>query len=105
QFGDALPTRGGDHHGVVVRPDLPDVEGQPHPHAETPALAHRVVGEAAMGADAAALAIEDRPGPGTLRHCLLEEGVQPAPGHEADLLALRLVRSPQPERGSDLADL
>ncbi|HKN50225.1 MAG TPA: aminomethyltransferase beta-barrel domain-containing protein [Actinomycetota bacterium] len=36
-----------------------------------------------MGADAAALAIEDRPGPGTLRHCLLEEGVQPAPGQAA----------------------
>src|SRR5207248_2525097 len=91
-----------------TRPALPDPvdrSAAQDPLAETPALAHRVVGEAAMGADAAASAVEDRPGPGTLRHCLLEEGVQPAPRHEADLLALRLVRSPQPERGSDLADL
>src|SRR5262249_36887735 len=80
-------------------------ERQPHPHAEPPALAHRVVSEAAMGTDAPAAGVEDRAGPGTLRYRLLEEGTQLATGHEADLLALGLGSGPQPERGGDLTAL
>src|SRR5438105_9555473 len=61
--------------------------------------------DARVAAERAPFAIHDGAAPEARRRLPLDEACVVAVGHEADLLALRLVRRGQPARGGQAADL
>src|SRR5207244_9210980 len=87
--------------GVHVR----QREGAALPAAEPPPLTDRVAGDARVRAEHAALSVDDRARPEHARIPAAQETAIVIVGHEADLLALRLVGRDEAESARVRADL
>ena len=100
--GDEVDARGGEPvalevrgrpHGEAIggRVDVDDVARAPLPETEPATLADRVGRDAGVGAEHAAIPVDDGPRLEQVRVAPAQEAAVVVVGHEADLLALRLV--------------
>ena len=85
--------------------DVRHIEGAALPDAEPAPLTDRVAGDARVRAEHAALSVDDRARPEHARIPAAQETAIVIVGHEADLLALRLVGRDEAESTRVRADL
>src|SRR6266404_3971932 len=85
--------------------DVRHIEGAALPDAEPAPLTDRVAGDARVRAEHAALTVDDRARPEHARIPAAQETAIVIVGHEADLLALRLVGRDEAESARVRADL
>src|SRR6266850_1696749 len=94
-----------DGEAVGAGVDVRHIQGAALPDAEPAPLTDRVAGDAGVGAEHATVTVDDRARPEHVRIPAAQETAIVVVGHEADLLALRLVGRDEAESARVRADL